>query len=575
MPGTLRPRVLLSAVMICALFARGARAEDFKALLSNADKDLKAQKNDAALRGYRAAWDASKKSSAEALIGVAAAHAALGHAVEAYEAYDDVLKSFPTLSAPKRADVEKRLKELDARVTLLSVRTSEPGAQITIDGAPAGASPVTVRVAAGKHEIHVEKDGFAPADRTDDMRGGGRTVIEVALVREAKTGRLAVQEKLGRPVRVLLDGKDVGAAPWEGDVAPGTHEIGVRGEGLGASSQNVTVVAGQRALVEIAASASKGVVQIATGDGQGDVYVDGVKVGTGLFRGELPLGPHKVMVKREGFEIFEKTVEVKDKETLSETVTLRREAAVKTGPEAPEELGGLYGGWQIFGAFQGSTGSSFETGCALFGASSCAAPGPNGAGLGGFLGWTWDPVGVEIFGGAMADYAEPVATFDGVVRAGSNPVLTGPARVESWRVVRYGFVGAVRARATVQTRLFRFTLAAGPGLAAKGMTSDRSMRTTDGSNLQDRFAPGDVGYVSPALSFDLGVHLRASRGVAFSAGLLVWIETAGAGVLTKADPDRKVGSPTAGVVPLRTPEYRLAEGAQAFVGPYIGMLLGP
>lgn len=582
-PATVWPRsyarrllaaVLASALAASAPFEGAAVAQDVKALLAAADKDLKAHKSADALRGYKAAWDASNKSNADALLGVAAAELALDHVVEAYEAYDDALKSFPTLAAAKKADAEKRLKELDARVSLLSVRTPEPGASVSIDGKPAGASPVTVRVAAGLHKVRVEKDGFAPVERGEDVRGGGRTVIEIALVREAKTGRLVVREKGGRPIHVLVDGKEVGDAPWEGEVAPGAHEVGARAAGLGAPSQRVEVAAGQRVEVDLAATAAKGVVQIATDSGQGDIFVDGEKVGTGVFRGELTLGPHKVAVRREGFEPFEKTVEAREKEIVSETVTLRRDATVKTNAAEGEAFGGIYAGWQIFGAFQGSTGSSFETACGLFGATSCGAPGPTGAGLAGYFGWTWDPVGVEIFAGAMADYTEPSAVFDGVVRSGSNPILTGPARKESWRVARYGFVGAIRGRATFQIKALRFTFAAGPGLAAKNISSDRSMTTTDGTNLRDTYAPGDVGYVSPALTMDLGVHIRASHSVAFSAGLLLWIESAAGGVLTKPDPDRVIAGPT-GPIALRTPEYRLAEGAQTFIGPYLGMIIGP
>lgn len=572
---TLRPRIVTTIFLVCVLLAGAAPAADVKALLAGADKDLKAQKYDAALREYRDAWDTSKHANPDALLGAAAAHLALGHVVDAYEAYDDALKTFPGMAPQKKLAAENKCKELDPRVSLLSVRTLEAGARVTIDGKLAGTSPVTVRVQAGSHALRAEKEGFLPAERTEDVHGGGRTAVEIVLVPESKTGRLSVREKLGRPVRVLVDGKDVGLAPWEGEVAPGTHEIAVRGDGVVAPAQSVPVATGARVEVELAVTASKGVVQISTGDGQGDIFVDGAKVGTGVFRGELPLGVHKVVVKRAGFERFEKTIDVKDKETLSETVTLHREASVKTGADAPEVFGGAYGGWQVFGAFQGSTSSSFETGCALFGAASCAAPGPAGAGLGGYLGWTWDPVGVEVFAGAMADYTEPNSTFDGVVRPGSNPILTGPARVESWRVVRYGFTGALRARATLQTKAARFTFAAGPGVAAKRMVSDRSLHTTDGTDLRDTYAPGEVGYVSPALSFDLGVHLRASRAVALSVGLLVWVESAGGGVLTRADPDHKIGSAATGPIPIRTPEYRLAEGAQTFVGPYLGMLVGP
>ena len=67
----------------------------------------------------------------------------------------------------------------------------------------------------------------------------------------------------------------------------------------------------------------------------------------------------------------------------------------------------------------------------------------------GHAGYTWDPVGIEIFGGFALDYTSPMATFDGNIAPGSNQALTGPARTESFRVLRAGGIGALRARVVI------------------------------------------------------------------------------------------------------------------------------
>jgi hypothetical protein len=57
-------------------------------------------------------------------------------------------------------------------------------------------------------------------------------------------------------------------------------------------------------------------------------------------------------------------------------------------------------------------------------------------------------------------------------------------------------------------------------------------------------------------------------------GLWGWVESAGNGVVTEGDASRVLILPT-GPVPLRTPEYRLFQGPQVFLGPYLGMQFGP
>jgi hypothetical protein len=318
-------------------------------------------------------------------------------------------------------------------------------------------------------------------------------------------------------------------------------------------------------------------VRIATGDGKGTIFVDGKAVGEGSFSGPLPAGTHTIRVERAGFVPFEKQITLREGDVYGESVSLARQPAKESHtPIVEETSAGLYGGFQIGPAFQeGTTGGAFGGDCSLFGATSCASGQPVGLSLGGYFGYSWDPIGLELFGTGGADLHEPTASFDGIVRPGSNPVLTGPPRRESWHVLRAGGGGAVRARVIWDPHpRFRFTFAIGPGLAVRHVIAVRRAVAQDGSGAEDQFAPPGAAYASPALSVDLAAHLRLAPGVSLALGMGAWLETAWDALIVQGDSRRVLVLPS-GPVPLRTPSYRLLQGTQAFIGPYLGMQFGP
>jgi hypothetical protein len=317
-------------------------------------------------------------------------------------------------------------------------------------------------------------------------------------------------------------------------------------------------------------------VRVTTSDGKGAISIDGKVVGEGSFTGTLSAGGHQLRVERAGFVTFEKQIALRNGEVYGESVALVREPAKESAVPLVEDSGaGIYGGMQAGAVFQeGTTGGAFGGDCALFGASSCSSPLPVGFGIGAYFGYSWNPVGLEIYGTGGADFHSPSASFDGVVQPGSNPVLTGPPRDEYWRILRAGGGGAIRARVIWDPLpALRFTFAIGPGFAVRHVIAERRAVARDGG-AEDTYGPPGATYASPALSVDLAVHLRVSRSSGFDLGLWSWVETAGDGVIATGDPSRVLVLPS-GPVPLRTPDYVLFKGTQAFVGPYLGVQFGP
>jgi hypothetical protein len=331
-------------------------------------------------------------------------------------------------------------------------------------------------------------------------------------------------------------------------------------------------------VASLAHAGAPGTLDVATSDERGTILVDGSSVGVGAFHGDVAPGRHEIRVDRAGFKPYKKTVVVESGKTVSLSVVLEREEAAPPPPPPPAYFGGFYGGFFVGPSFEpAGSGSTWEQSCTLTGAVSCGTSAPGGVAIAGHVGYTWDPVGIEIFGAFGFDYTSPSATFDGVVQPGSNAALTGPPRVEQFRVARAGGMGALRARGTIDGKHIRVSFAGGAGFGYHAMAMERETNTTDGSNQRDVFAPPVVTYLTAALSFEASVAWRLSKSISITGGLSVWIESAGSGTVTLADPQHYLttGDPPVPTVPLRTPSYHLAGGPQVFLWPFVGMQFGP
>ncbi|MGH7294997.1 MAG: PEGA domain-containing protein, partial [Polyangiaceae bacterium] len=329
---------LLASGPVCAL-AQPALAQSE---IAQGDRSTRGHDFNAALAHYKNSLQASPTGRAQ--MGVGDALFNLGRLGESYEAYNDAQNTYgPRLGAVEKALVAKRLKELAAKTGWVSLRVSENGAQVEVDGRPLGASPVQplVRVPVGSREVHVTKAGFAPFVAKIDVLADGTASVEAKLSPLAIQGHVVVHSTGNEQLRVLVDGVDVGVTPWEGDLPAGPHTIAGRSSSSTAEAQTVEVTAGSRSAVDLVASGTAAHIQVRTNDGHGSIFIDGVDKGVGAFSGDVAPGPHTVVVTRDGFQRFEKSYTLAEKQTVAETVTLA--PAVAAGATELEGDRGLEG----------------------------------------------------------------------------------------------------------------------------------------------------------------------------------------------------------------------------------------
>ncbi|HEU4533154.1 MAG TPA: PEGA domain-containing protein [Polyangiaceae bacterium] len=559
-----------------------AQPVDAKAQIAAADQAARAKDWPKALSAYEAAHAA--QPSPEALEGLANAHFQLKHDGEAHAAYAQYLDKYgASAPAAKKAAARARLKDLEKKTGALTLAVSEPGAKVSVDGRPVGASPLPgpVRLTAGARQVRVEKEGFLPFEQGLSVSAGGTHALTVKLEAQANQGRLIVREKAGKPLRVLVDGVDMGEAPWTGDVAAGPHEIGGRSATLAAAPEKVTVERGKTREVELTASAAIASVKIATNDGKGLIYLDGKLVGEGSFSADVPAGTHKIRIVREGYDPFEEEILVKDKEPFSRGVTLKLVSKIETGPivQAQRPLEGVYGGIGLGALFlPGNTGNSIEKGCdnkppEMVG---CKPGSPFGVGFSGFVGYHWDPVGVELLFAGAYDSTNPQRDWGpSSTDLGIGP---DPARIEDFTIRRFGGLAAARVRYSAQGQKIRFTVAGGVGVARRLMTLERTAEAKDEPKPpNDRLVtPDPIGYWAPVVSLEPMLLYRLGGPTAIGVGVSLMLESPSTFLNDKRTPlSNPEGNHRLGLSGITTPAYELASDTQFYLGPFIGLMFGP
>jgi tetratricopeptide (TPR) repeat protein len=151
-----------------------------------------------------------------------------------YQAHDyaEALDSFETylheggdkLPRQRRAEVDKEIARLRARVGRLTIRTSVAEALVSVDDEAVGAAPVTRNVAVGARRVTVKKDGYVPWTRSVEVASGDDRVVEVVL--EPVTGSAASPSPEPKPV------PSTSHFPWEAWTVTGILTAGAVTTGI-------------------------------------------------------------------------------------------------------------------------------------------------------------------------------------------------------------------------------------------------------------------------------------------------------------------------------------------------------
>jgi hypothetical protein len=162
------------------------------------------------------------------------------------------------LSEQDRKDAAELEKTVRALVSAVTLKVSEDGADILVDGVKVGKSPLTepLLLDVGSRTVRVTKPGFKEFVRIEKMVGGTEVNMAALLEREIHQGQLIVEA--GPKDVIFLDGKAVGQGKWEGLVSSGGHTLRVTAPGMEAYQSEVVIQDNKSRRIPVTLEAARG-----------------------------------------------------------------------------------------------------------------------------------------------------------------------------------------------------------------------------------------------------------------------------------------------------------------------------
>jgi formylglycine-generating enzyme required for sulfatase activity len=207
-----------------------------------------------------------------------------------------------------RREIRLAFQRLPGRLRILAHREGRegepiPGAEVFIDGRPAGAVAIEpLEVAPGRRHIEIRSERYLPAAADVDVEGCDRLQdIAVALAPNWSGVRLS---SIPAGAAVNVDGRPLGKTPLELELETGAHDIEISADHFKTWRGRVEIRAGQPVTFpEVRLEPADGRLAIRSRPTGASVLVDGRYVGQTPV--EVDVGPgkeHQIQLSKSGFE---------------------------------------------------------------------------------------------------------------------------------------------------------------------------------------------------------------------------------------------------------------------------------
>ncbi len=252
------------------------------------------------------------------------------HYARAVDAWEKELREATgQLSPAELQELKNAIAIVQQFVTTIEVLANEKGATLYVDDYPLGQTPfpAPVRIDVGKHTLKLTKDGFADIVKMVDVASGNTTPVGFKMEPLNKTALVSVTVGGAPSATVFIDGRDVGPAPFKGELSADRHTIEARAPGYVTVGQTVDVQYNQPVglVLSLSAERHEGRLHVVAPEGA-EITVDARVVGAGTWEGVVSTtGGHQLVVHKPGFQTYATEVFVADDQVRDVNVPLNHE----------------------------------------------------------------------------------------------------------------------------------------------------------------------------------------------------------------------------------------------------------
>ena len=211
------------------------------------------------------------------------------------------------ISVPGLGKHEQLFVQLVPRWSNVAVVSEPAGAAIFAGDEHMGETPATIELLEGTHQISVVRDGFKAWDGTVVAKPNVDQALPPIQLQPANAKLLV--NSIPRVANVTVDGRYRGQSPITLALSPDVdYEIGLSKAGYGATSRKVRLQAADSDSITVDLSARTGALTVNVQPGDATVYVDGRARGNGSTTLSLSSAPHRVEVRKTGFQSWSRTI---------------------------------------------------------------------------------------------------------------------------------------------------------------------------------------------------------------------------------------------------------------------------
>ena len=188
---------------------------------------------------------------------------------------------------------------------------SEPTeAMILLDGEKIGETPKTLAgIKTGMHEVEMQKDGYAPWNKTIKIKAGREYAFTAEL--QGRKGSLMIISNPSNAT-IYIEGKKSGRTPEViTELKPGNYSVEVKLDGYQTWSENADIVPGKETNLKAVLQTKPGSIIINSKPSDAKIIIDGNEVGTTPETIDIECGDHIVELMVGGYGVWSENVEVK------------------------------------------------------------------------------------------------------------------------------------------------------------------------------------------------------------------------------------------------------------------------